>query len=868
MIKAKGLNGVQYGAWKNREVSQFVPLGKLSKGDTRTPRVNWTIELMLDKIRTSEKLRTDTSKEQYSSAKTKYAGSVSICGTFSRLIRTGIVKGSGLIQLDFDDVEDIDGLRADLVGLPSVVLVSKSLSGKGLKAAVSVSPTPKTNAQVKSAFEAVVGSLPDALLKHLDRSVKNINREWFLAYDEDAWGYWDNESAQVEPIHWAMAEGWSKETFLEETYLKSEEEGSRHNAQLWMVCDMMRHGYSDEDILNACAEFRTNVNVPSKREVTEQESINALAMANDLRETGELGDPWRKQSSTSIMDLLEKKATMTHAEAVELCYGMTDLELADAKTLLKDRVSGFSVRAFKKGIKEKKKQIALSIRESKAVASGDREDYVFYEESFDENGNPFVEIYVEKIPVFMEWAGFFKREENGVYYYFRNKGGILHRQSKDSMSIFICQYAKEVGAYKGMMEKPSVYANIRVITQVKTVEPVYPDKADTWVYYKNTAIRVSASCIEEVAYEDISHDVYAENIMDREFHGASQEEVEASDFYKFHALLSGNNAVRMHHYRKVLGYLMGSDRSPEGGKVVVYQDQAMSEEANGGTGKSLAIQALSHMVAVCAIPADRIDFNDPNVFGPVIPDVHKVIAFDDAMNRFDLSALYTATTLGLNINAKYARARFIPTLKLPRIMVTTNITVKVKQDSDRRRTIFVEVDKYFGLKHTPKDEFGRMLFSGWSEQDWDAFDQFMLGCIQQYLSDPSWSYAVQSGEIGDLYTEESLWKQLASSTSFDFSNWVKNRPYQPFVMYDIAKEYDLFLEEADAEISLNAFSRWYKKAGPVVAKTLGKNEGRDTKSDSTPPFIYVKRQVGQSPNKKSMLWFGEDEKPSVRHNYK
>ena len=72
-----------------------------------------------------------------------------------------LTRHSGLIVIDFDDVEDVEQCKRALAALPCVALVFISPSGKGVKPFVAVDPIPANDAEHKVAFQAVERFLQD-----------------------------------------------------------------------------------------------------------------------------------------------------------------------------------------------------------------------------------------------------------------------------------------------------------------------------------------------------------------------------------------------------------------------------------------------------------------------------------------------------------------------------------------------------------------------------------------------------------------------------------------------------------------------------------------------------------------------------------
>ena len=100
-------------------------------------------------------------------------------GTFSKRSRNSLVKSSGLLTLDFDNVQDLQKKKNELKKLPYMLSVFISPSGRGLKAIVRT-PIVKDDKEYKKIFNALKTSL-----NGLDESGKDISRACFFSYDPD-----------------------------------------------------------------------------------------------------------------------------------------------------------------------------------------------------------------------------------------------------------------------------------------------------------------------------------------------------------------------------------------------------------------------------------------------------------------------------------------------------------------------------------------------------------------------------------------------------------------------------------------------------------------------------------------------------------
>jgi hypothetical protein len=103
------------------------------------------------------------------------------------------------------------------------------------------------------------------------------------------------------------------------------------------------------------------------------------------------------------------------------------------------------------------------------------------------------------------------------------------------------------------------------------------------------------------------------------------------------------------------------------------------------------------------------------------------------VKNFDFESLFSIITEGLTIEYKGRDAIKLPVKDSPKVLISTNYTIKADGGSFKRRIFEVELSSYFGTHHTPLAEFGSMLFEDWDEQEWARFDHYMINCLNYYL---------------------------------------------------------------------------------------------------------------------------------------
>ncbi len=133
---------------------------------------------------------------------------VTFSGVFSYCSDACLVKHSGLLCIDLDGVEDVDGLKQQLIadGHFFTVLAFRSPSGNGVKWVIVID---LATADHKTWFHAVRNYLLanyDSLTpKMVDSQCQNVSRACFLCYDPQAYVNTDVKEPDLtfDPVAWA-----------------------------------------------------------------------------------------------------------------------------------------------------------------------------------------------------------------------------------------------------------------------------------------------------------------------------------------------------------------------------------------------------------------------------------------------------------------------------------------------------------------------------------------------------------------------------------------------------------------------------------------------------------------------------------------
>ena len=236
---------------------------------------------------------------------------------------------------------------------------------------------------------------------------------------------------------------------------------------------------------------------------------------------------------------------------------------------------------------------------------------------------------------------------------------------------------------------------------------------------------------------------------------------ESCDFKKFLFNVNGSDESRIKSMESTLGFLMHGYKNLSFCPAVILNDEVISDNPEGGTGKGLLMSALSKMKKVVTIDGKSFTFERSFAYQLVSADT-QILVFDDVKKHFDFERLFSVVTEGLTLEKKNKDAIKIPFAKSPKIAITTNYAIKGSGNSFARRKWELELHQYYNKNFTPQDEFGKLLFGDWNDDDWSQFDNYMINCLKSYLV---------TGLVKTKSINSNV-RDLSQATSHEFIEWV------------------------------------------------------------------------------------------------
>lgn len=666
-----------------------------------SPYTNKDVSIFLDRIKDGksqkiiERLRFEPDKDIQTKIKLELPV-VRFGGEFVRSGNDHVKKSSGLMILDFDHLENAVDFKKQLVQNDLIFSAWISPRGNGVKALIKI-PFVDNDSQYKSIFKEV-----NKVFDYLDQSGKDISRACFESYDPEIYVNLESKKFEyipenvIEPINIGTKTNipitnqdeianrllvWFKKTYT----------GTERNNSIFRLAS----AFNDFGINRSTAEIYLNTFEEPDFKISE-----ILAIINSAyKKTANFGtkqfeDSHKKEKIKSLV-LAGKNAEQIKNEFQDLEFKKlsNEVDAIESKLDLKSfwdqdkRTGELSVNAYRL------KRYLESLNYFKFFPIGQNKPFVLISKT--EN---FVDVVSE----------------------FKMKDDILDR--------LINMY--ELDAFNLMADKVKVWTpQYLSMLDTATVAIEKDGKDYAMIYYKNNAVKVFSDRMEIFDYNDLQGFVWANQIIQRDFIDTDHHD---SMFRRFIWLIAGEEVCKYNTFKSVLGYLLHSYKTSANNKAIILNDETISENPNGGSGKGILMNAVGHMKKLSPIDGKTFDFNKSFAYQTVSTDC-QVLAFDDVKRNFEFERLFSLITEGITIEYKNQGAVKLPIADSPKIMITTNYTIKTNGGSFQRRVFEVELSSFFNANYSPIDEFGCLLFTDWSDLEWSRFDKFMINCLQYYL---------------------------------------------------------------------------------------------------------------------------------------
>jgi len=772
--------------------------------DTDTPFFR-PVQAILERIKDGatkeliKKIRLEKSKSDRNEMK-KLLPAICFSGTFNKRADNALIEHSGLLCLDFDGYDKQKTLLQDKENLSRskyVYSVFISPSGDGLKVLVKIPADPENHTNYFNSLERHFNS------PFFDKTSKNLSRVCYESYDPLIHV---NENSSI----WDLIE--------EPEY-----------NEVSKVKDSPTIPITDENkIVEILVKWWT-----TKYPMHEgQRNHNAyvLAMAfNDFGINKSLASYVLNQYATSDFPIREIAITIDSAYKNTSNFGTKYYEDEERINQIKGKI--------RRGVS--KKEIRFQMQDSNldsdiidAVLNKIEEENA-KQTFWTKNDKGVIKIVHILFKQFLEDSGFYKYcPEGGKNYIFvKVTNNLIDHTSEKEIKDYVLTHLLEIddiSIYNYFADNTRFFKE-EFLSMLSTIDIYFieDNKDVSYLYYKNCGIKVTKDEIIPIDYLDLGGYVWKDHVIDRNFNLCSV--TSRCDFKKFISNINGGDQNRVKSMESTMGFLMHGYKNLSFCPAVILNDEVISDNPEGGTGKGLIMNALSKMKKLVVIDGKSFAFERSFAYQLVSADT-QILCFDDVKKHFDFERLFSVVTEGLTLEKKNKDAIKIPFSRSPKIAITTNYAIKGAGNSFARRKWELELHQFYSKAFTPLDEFGKLMFGDWNDDDWCEFDNYMIGCLKDYL---------KTGLVKSKFVNLKI-RQLSAESCHEFIEWCGLvhgqdrsmsldsgiRLYKNDLYYNFIDEYPDYGPKAKMTISRTRFYKWLVSYA-IYKEGVMPEEGRD-----------------------------------------
>ena len=745
-----------------------------------------------------KRIRSEKNKTERNELK-KQLPAICFSGTFNKRNDNALLEHSGLICLDFDGYEKQKALLEDkdmLTKNKFVFSAFVSPSGNGLKVLVKIPADAENHQNYFNSLEKYFNSV------YFDKTSKNISRVCYESYDPLIY---INENSSI----------WDK---IEEP--EYQEVTRNVDAPTITITD-------ENKIVDILIKWWVKKYPMSEGQRNHNAYILAMAL-NDFGINRSLASYVLNQYATESFDLAEIQRTIDSAYANKQNFGTKAYQD-------EERINQIRAK-MRRGVP--KKEIRIQLQDSNLDSDVIETVLTKIEEEnskqtfWSKSDKGVIKIIHIQFKQFLEDSGFYKYcPEGGKNYVFvKVTNNLVDHASEKEIKDFVLTHLldlDDVSVYNYFADNTRFFKE-EFLSMLSTIEIYFiEDSKDiAYLYYRNCAVKITKKDIIPIDYLDLGGYVWKDHVIDRVF---SLCDVRESCYYnRFIENICGNDTSRVESMQSTIGFLMHGYKNLSFCPAVILNDEVISDNPEGGTGKGLFMNALSHMKKVVTIDGKSFTFERSFAYQLVSADT-QILVFDDVKKHFDFERLFSVVTEGLTLEKKNKDAIKIPFSKSPKIAITTNYAIKGAGNSFARRKWELELHQYYNKNYTPLDEFGKLMFGEWNDDDWCEFDNYMVGCLKSYLA---------TGLVKSKFVNLKV-RQLSAETCHDFIEWCglvdgfENKMLEPNkrirtneLYSDFVDNYPDYGPRSRMTVSRQKFAKWVYSYAVFKSSSMPE-EGRD-----------------------------------------
>ncbi len=742
------------------------------------------LDVVLNRIKSGtskeiiNKIRAERVKEVRQELKKKLPA-ICFSGEFTKRNDTSLIQHSGIICLDFDGYETKKELQNDKERMMKdkyVLSVFISPSGNGIKVLVKIPFDVDNHINYFNSLNTYFSS------PNFDKTSRNVSRVCYESYDPMIY---INKNSEL----------WDR---IDEPEYK----------EVVTKLDAPTIPITDE---NKIVEILTKWWTKKYPMIEGQRNHNAYVLASAFNDYGinySLASFVLGQYSNENFPISEINQTINSAYSQSANFGTKYYEDEDRVNQIKNKLKR---GASKKEIRDELKNTDLdeeTIDTVIAKVESDNEKQTFWSKS--DKGA--IKIEHIKYKIFLEDNGFYKfcPEGSKNYVFVRVSNNLIDHANENDIKDFVLNYLvdlEDLSIYNYFADGVRLFRE-EFLTLLDTIDVhfISDTKDEAYLYFTNCALKINKDGTEVIDYLDLGGYIWKDQVINRPFLNSKDLDC---DYKTFIGNICNNNVNRIDTMESTIGFLMHGYKNFSKSPAVILNDEVISDNPEGGTGKGLFMNALSQMKKLVIIDGKHFNFEKSFPYQLVSSDT-QILCFDDVKKHFDFEKLFSLITEGITLEKKNKDAIKIPFGKSPKVAITTNYAIKGAGNSFARRKWEIELHQHYNGSNTPVDEFGRHFFAEWDTEEWTKFDNYMIKCLGNYL---------KTGLVKSKFINLEI-RQLSAETSYEFIEWVglvkgtkqyipmNKRLYRNELYFSFIEDNPDYAPKSKFTISRNKFYKW------------------------------------------------------------
>lgn len=280
--------------------------------------------------------------------------------------------------------------------------------------------------------------------------------------------------------------------------------------------------------------------------------------------------------------------------------------------------------------------------------------------------------------------------------------------------------------------------NLELLSKI-VINEIKDDDKTSYMFFRNCILKITEDGITKHSYDGIEGQIFEKDIINFELKTNDVNVLnQDGEFLQFLRYICWDEDFdrkidNINSLFTIIGFLLHRYKNPSLSRAVILMDDYNGSGPNGGTGKTLLTNALSHVRSATLEDGKYFNVKERFTLSSVTYDT-RVLIIDDLPHNFDLEKLFPLITGSARVERKFENKITLPFEVSPKIVLTSNYPFTRTEESFKRRKIEFVLSNYFSSSRTPESIFGHLFFTGWDHKNWEDFYLLMANCISDFLT--------------------------------------------------------------------------------------------------------------------------------------